>query len=140
MTGREGRPRPGERDAGSVTPFFLLLVTALCAVLALVTEGGALMTARLAAETEAEQAARAGAAVLSAATLRAGGIATGGAAAVGVAEQFMAGAGHPGTAWASAGSVTAAVRPYEVPTPLLALAGVREVLVSGSATAEAVAG
>jgi type II secretory pathway pseudopilin PulG len=132
---------PGSRpETGSVTPFVLLLVVALCAVLALVAEGGALMTARLATEAEAEQAARAGAAVLSAATLRAGGIATGGQAAVAAAERYMAEGGHPGRAWATADSVTAEVNPYTVATPLLSLVGISGETVTASATAVAVAG
>ena len=132
---------PGSRpETGSVTPFVLLLLVALCAVLALVAEGGALMTARLATEAEAEQAARAGAAVLSAATLRAGGVATGGQAAVAAAERYMAENGHPGQAWATGDSVTAEVRPYTVATPLLSLVGIGHETVAASATAIAVAG
>lgn len=127
-------------DAGSVTPFVLLLTVALAAVFGLVAAGGRVMSIREAAMTEAEQAARAGAAVLSAATLRSGGIATGGAAAVAEAELVMSQSGHKGTATADGDSVTAVVSPFRVSTPLLALIGLRHVTVSASATARAVSG
>jgi hypothetical protein len=132
--------RASADGSGSVTPFLLLLVVTLCALLALVAEGGVVMSARIAAEAEAEQAARAGASVLGAATLRGGGIASGGRAAVAAAERSMAESGHPGKAWASGRSVTAHVTPYELGTPLLAIIGISRVLVSAEASAKAVAG
>ena len=127
------------RDDGAVTPFLMLLVVALTAVLGLVAEGGQVMSAREAAAQEAEQAARAGASVLSAAKLRSGGIATGGPAAVAAAEELMAASGHPGLAWASGTSVTARIDPYEVATPMLAVVGILHIAVSAEASARAVA-
>jgi hypothetical protein len=131
-------PRRGDR--GSVTPFVLLLTVALAAVLGLVVEGGRVMSIREAAMTEAEQAARAGAAVLTAETLRSGGIATGRAAAGAEADLVMSQSGHSGTATATGDSVTASVNPFRVSTPLLSLVGLRHVTVSASATASAVSG
>ena len=132
------RRRPG--DAGSVTPFVLLLSLCLAALLGLVGEGGLVLSARESAVAEAEQAARAGAAVLSAQTLRAGGISDGGGGAIAAAERFMADSGHPGTAVDANGGVTATVTPFRVRTPLLALAGVPSISVTASASARAVVG
>ncbi len=128
------------RDEGSVTPFVLLLCLGLATLLGLVAEGGLVLSARETVLAEAEQAARAGAAMLTPATLRAGGIAPDGAAAVTAAEADMAASGHPGVATDHDGTVTATVRPFRVRTPLLALAGVPSITVTASASAEAVAG
>jgi hypothetical protein len=127
-------------EAGSVTPFVLIVCVCLAALLGLVAEGGLVLSAREAAVAEAEQAARAGAAVLSPDTVRAGGTSDGGSSAVGVAEYFMILNGHPGTANAAGGVVTATVSPFRVSTPLLALAGIATVTVTATASAQAVAG
>ncbi len=134
---RSGRHRG---DAGSVTPFVLLLCVCLAALLGLLAEGGLVLAARESAVAEAEQAARAGAAVLTPATVRTGGISTGGSEAVAVAEFLMALNGHPGTATDSNGVITATVTPFRVSTPLLALAGISSITVGASASSRAVAG
>lgn len=123
-----------------MTAFVLLLAIGLFALLGLVAEGGLVLSMREAVLAEAEQAARAGVAVLTPATLRAGGITTGGVPAIRAAEAFMAASGHPGVASDVDGIVTATVTPFRVSTPLLALAGVRSITVSASASATAVAG
>lgn len=123
-----------------MTAFVLLLAIGLFALLGLVAEGGLMLSMREAVLAEAEQAARAGVAVLTPATLRAGGITTGGVPAIRAAEAFMAASGHPGVASDVDGIVTATVTPFRVSTPLLALAGVRSITVSASASATAVAG
>lgn len=127
-------------DRGSVTPFVLLVCVCLAALLGLVAEGGLVMSTRETAVAEAEQAARAGAAVLTPNTLRAGGTSSGGSSAVNVAEFLMALSGHPGTATDQGGVVTATVSPFQVSTPLLALAGVGTITVTASAHARAVTG
>jgi hypothetical protein len=127
-------------EDGSVTPFVLLVCVCLAALLGLVAEGGAVMSAREAAVAEAEQAARAGAAVLTPTTVRAGGTSTGGASAIEVAEFLMALSGHPGTATDVGGVLTARVAPFRISTPLLALAGVDDITITASASARAVAG
>jgi hypothetical protein len=123
-----------------VTPFVLLVCVCLTALLGIVAEGGLVLSARETAVSEAEQAARAGAAVLTAGTVRAGGISSGGASAVNTAEYLMALSGHPGTAVAVGGGVTATVSPFRLSTPLLALAGVSAITVTATASARAVAG
>lgn len=140
MRGTSPNGAPCSPDRGSVTLFVLLLAVGLTALLGLVAEGGLVLSQREAALAEAEQAARAGAAVLTPATLRSGGITTGGPAAIRAAKAIMAASGHPGVASDVGGMVTATVTPFRVATPLLALAGVPSIMVSASASAEAVAG
>jgi hypothetical protein len=134
------RRHPAASDQGSVTPFVLLVCVCLAALLGLVAEGGLALSARETAVAEAEQAARAGAAVLTPSTLRAGGTSNGGPSAIEVAESVMASSGHPGTATDEGGVVTATVSPFHVATPLLALAGVDSITVTATARARAVAG
>jgi hypothetical protein len=127
-------------DAGSVTPFVMFMCVALAALLGLVAEGGQVLSARETAVAEAEQAARAGAAVLTPATVRAGGTATGGREAIDVAEYLMALSGRPGTATAAGGVVTVTIKPFSVSTPLLGLAGYGSISVTATASARAVDG
>jgi len=127
-------------DRGSVTPFVLLVCVCLAALLGLLAEGGLALSARETAVAEAEQAARAGAAVLTPGTVRAGRTSNGGSSAIAVAEYLMALSGHPGTATAAGGVVTATVSPFRVSTPLLGLAGVGSISVTATASARAVAG
>ncbi|MHB1986927.1 MAG: hypothetical protein ACYCSF_02920 [Acidimicrobiales bacterium] len=127
-------------DDGSIAAFSVLMCTALAALLGLVAEGGLVLATREAAMAEAEQAARAGAAVLSPGTLHAGDIINGGRGPADVAELVMATDGHPGNASAANGVVTATVSPFSVPTPLLILAGIASITVSARASAQAVAG
>jgi hypothetical protein len=131
---------PAACDQGSVTPFMLLVCVCLAALLGLVAEGGQALSARETAVAEAEQAARAGAAVLTPQTVRAGGISSGGSSAIGIAEYLMALSGHPGRATAGNGVVTATVAPFRLDTPLLALAGVDSITITATASARAVVG
>lgn len=127
-------------DSGSVVPFTVLLCIALTALLGLVFEGGAVLSARESAMAEVEQAARAGAATVSADSLHAGAIVDGGVEPAEVAEEVMAASGHPGSAVLRGRQLTATLDPYSIATPLLAIAGIRSMAVSASATAAAVAG
>ena len=106
----------------------------LLALLGLVVDGGAALTARQAAAVEAEQAARAGAGALSVDALRAGQLRVDASTAVGVAEQFMAAAGHSGTATVAGGVVTVRIR-YDVPTVILGLVGIGHMTVTADASA-----
>ncbi|HXY44247.1 MAG TPA: hypothetical protein VEH29_08665 [Acidimicrobiales bacterium] len=127
-------------EVGSLSPFVLLLCLCLAGLLGLVAEGGIVLSVRETAVAEAEQAARAGAAVLTPAALRGGRITSAGSEAVEVAENVMALSGHPGTATDLRGVVTATVLPFRVSAPLLGLAGVSSISVSATASATAVDG
>lgn len=133
-------PRALQYQEGSIAAFTVLICVGLAALMALVAEGGQVLVARETAMAEAEQAARAGAAVLSPATLHAGGILDDGLGPTEEAEYVMAAAGHAGTATAASGEVTATVNPFSVPTPLLSIVGISSISVTARASADAVAG
>jgi len=76
----------------------MLICVALIAVLALVVDGGRALSARETALSEAEQAARVGAPQLSVSSLHEGLTTFQVATATAAAEQYMAAAGHPGSA------------------------------------------
>ena len=134
------RRRACRSDAGAVAAYILLLLAAMMALLGLAFDGGMALSAHQAAFTEAEQAARAGAAALGAGDLRGGVVQPAVEAAISAAEHFMAASGHPGVATVVGDEVVATVLPYRVSTPLLGLAGVSSLTVSASAAATAVAG
>ena len=121
-------------DEGAIAAFVLLVLVGLVALLGLVVDGGAALTARQAAEVEAEQAARAGAGAISVDALRSGYVQIDAAAAIAAAEQFTVTSGHPGTAAVTGGVVTVRVS-YEVPTDVLGIIGIEELRVSAVASA-----
>ena len=122
-------------DGGVLTAFVLLLLLALMALMGLVVDGGAVVTAHQAAEVEAEQAARAGSGAISVDGLRTGVVQLDDGAAVADAERFAAAAGHPGTATVVGGVVTVRIG-YAVPTVILGMVGIDELHVSAIASAE----
>ncbi len=126
--------RPTMGDGGAVTAFVVLLLVALFGLLGLVVDGGSALTARQAAEVEAEQAARAGAGAISVDGLRDGIVELDPQAAVSTAEGFMAASGHPGAATVSGGVVSVRLS-YEVPTVILGLVGIDHLSVAASAAA-----
>ncbi len=115
--------------------FVLLLLVGLLALLGLVVDGGTALTARQAAEVEAEQAARAGAGAISVDGLRAGQVQLDPVAAVAAAERFTDVSGHPGTASVVGSVVTVRIH-FEVPTAVLGMIGIGSMSVSASAAAE----
>ena len=74
-------------------------MTMFLALAGLVADGGRYFDAKQAAASEAEQAARAGAGSLDVGQLHAGTVALDPATATTAAENYMAVAGQPGTAW-----------------------------------------
>jgi hypothetical protein len=127
---------PGDTDdEGVLTAFVLLLLVALMALLGLVVDGGAVVTAHQAAEVEAEQAARAGSGAISIDGLRSGVVRLDDAAAVAAAEQFAAAAGHPATATVVGGVVTVRLG-YDIPTVILGMVGIDVLHVTAVASAE----
>ncbi len=76
-----------------------VFMTMFLALAGLVADGGHYFDAKQAATSEAEQAARAGASSLDVGQLHAGNLALDPATAVTTAENYMAFAGQPGTAW-----------------------------------------
>ncbi len=121
-------------EEGAIAAFVLLLLVGFFGLVGLVVDGGASLTARQAAELEAEQAARTGAGAISVDALRSGYVEIDPAAAVAAAEAFTVAAGHPGSAVVSGGVVTVHVA-YDVPTAILGIIGVDHLHVSAVASA-----
>ncbi len=122
-------------ECGVLTAFILLLLMAFMALLGLVVDGGAVLTAHQAAEVEAEQAARAGAGAISVDALREGIVQLDVPAAIAAAERFASVSGHPGTATVDGGVVTVRIQ-FRVPTVLLGIAGIPFLSVTATASAE----
>jgi len=114
--------------------FVLLLLVGLFALVGLVVDGGAALTAHQAAEVAAEQAARSGAGAIDVDALRSGTVQIDPAAAVVAAEQSAAAAGHPGTAEVNGAVVTVRIR-YDVPTTVLGIVGIGSLGVTAVASA-----
>jgi hypothetical protein len=132
MTGRDNR---NFDESGVLTAFVLLLLVAFMALVGLVVDGGAALTAHQAAEVEAEQAARTGAGAISEDALRAGIVQLDAPAAVRAAEQATALSGHRGTATVDGGVVTVRIR-YVIPTAVLGIIGIPSLSVTAAASAE----
>jgi Flp pilus assembly protein TadG len=134
------RHRTGGGDAGSVTPFVVLLSVALLAVAGLVLDAGLAISAKVQALDTAQAAARAGAQQLDLYAYRTRGITRlDPVRAASAARAWLASAGVPGDASATATTVTVTVRRTSR-TQLLQLVGVGSLNVSASATAIAVQG
>ncbi|MEX5713818.1 pilus assembly protein TadG-related protein [Parafrankia sp. FMc6] len=129
-----------DRDRGTVTAFFVVLVVALIGVTGLVVDGGLALDRKAAAISLAAEAARAGAQGLDLETYRASGVVhLDPAAARRRAEQYLTAAGGQGTVTATATTVTVKVT-VRMPTQLLGIVGVDTLTVTGQATAGPVHG
>ena len=128
------------QEAGSLTAFVAVFMVALFAVGGLVVDGGRYLAARQACQSEAEQAARAGADAIDTGMLRQGVVSVDPSGGVNAAESYMAIAGHPGSAAVSGSSVTASVDAYPLQTTLLGIIGISHFEVDASATANAIHG
>ncbi len=136
-------PRPrryGRGDAGVVTAFTVVFVTALILVAGLVLDGGLALAAKVRAIHTAEEAARAGAQAVDLAGYRADGrVRLDPAGARQRAQAFLTAAGATGTVVVTGTRVTVTVH-ATVHTQLLSLAGLGRLEVSGVGAAEAVRG
>lgn len=122
------------RQEGSITAFAVLMLVAIFVLMGLVVDGGMALSAHQAASDEAEQAAHAGAGELSLNALRSGVVQLDQQEAVNAAEKFTIVAGHPGTATASATTVTVVIQ-YRIRTEILGIVGLDSLPVSASASA-----
>jgi len=107
---------------------------ALFAVAGLVLDGGRAISAQQAAQDEADQAARSGAAALSVNALRTGAVQLDAQAAVANAVAYTVAAGHPGTAMVVGNAVEVSIH-YRVPTDILGMVGINTLPVSATARA-----
>ena len=127
-------------DAGQVTPFAVVMVTALLLVAGLVLDAGLALSVKVQALDTAQAAARAGAQQLNLAVYRSTGVAElDPARADQVARDWLASAGVNGDVAATTTIVSVTVRRASR-TQLLHLIGIRELNVSATASARAVQG
>ena len=117
----------------------VIFMTMFLALAGLVVDGGSYLNANEAAATEAAQAARAGAAALNPSQLHAATLEINTPQAVAAAENAMAAAGHPGTAWVIGSTVYTHIS-YDQPTQLLSIIGVTNMHVDVTEQATNVAG
>jgi len=122
-------------EDGQFLAMTVVFMTMFLALAGLVADGGRYFDAKQAAASEAEQAARAGAGSLDVGQLHAGTVAIDPATATAAAENYMTGAGHPGSAWAVGNTVYTQIS-YRQPTQLLGIIGVSslQITVTESAT------
>jgi Flp pilus assembly protein TadG len=126
-------------ESGVLTAYVALLAVALLAIVGMAVDSGRAIAAQGLASGEAEQAARAGAGQLSVQGLRDGQLYLDPSAAVKAAEAYTLLSGHPGTATVSNGIVTVRVV-VVVPTTILDIVGVQNIIVSATASASDVSG
>lgn len=127
-------------DSGQFLVMAVVFMTMFLALAGLVVDGGNYLNAKDAAATEAEQAARAGAAALDPGQLHGATLALDPTLAVQNAEQFMsAPSQHPGTAWVVGSTVYVNIT-YNQPTQLLSFIGISNMHVDVTEQATNVAG
>jgi len=122
-----------ERERGSITA--LVVVFAACFIIlgGLIYDAGRAMAAKTTAIDEAQQAARTAAQALNAGDLRDNVLATTPGQAIADAEEYIASCGDTGTVTITGATITVHVVRQQ-PTSLLALVGVSEITVTGTAT------
>jgi hypothetical protein len=127
-------------DAGQVTPFAVVMITALLLVAGLVLDAGTALSAKVQALDIAQAAARAGAQQLNLPVYRTTGVAElDPARAERAARNWLASARVEGDAAATTAVVTVTVRRASR-TQLLQLVGIRELGLTATASARAVQG
>ena len=125
-------PSPGDR--GSLTVFAAVFCVALFVLIGLVVDTGRAISARSAAMSEAEQAARAGAGQVSVGALRSGQIEVDPIGAVDASEEYLASVGQTGWTSVVGETVTVHVETQE-PTVILGIVGINRIHISVSASA-----
>ncbi len=132
--------RRWDGEDGQITAFVVIFTAALLFVAGLVIDGGAVLTTKRQAINEAEQAARAGTQGLAVEAVRATGAQTlDPQRAAAAARAYLDGIGRDGAVTVAGDRVTVTV---QIPRRLviLGIGGLREVSVSGHATARNVRG
>jgi Flp pilus assembly protein TadG len=136
------RPRPwrapsgsGDGDRGSLTLFLVVLFAGLLALAGIVVDGGGKLAAAENAASFAQEAARAGAGIVSQSTAYANGsFVVDDGQAVTVAQQFLTTVQQQGTVTANGNSIEVTVT-ITKPTKVLSLIGIKSYTVTGQATA-----
>jgi hypothetical protein len=130
-----------QRERGSVTLMLLVLTVALIALAGIVIDGGAKLDQAENANAIAQEAARAGAGMVSQSNAYSSGSFTvDQAEAVAAAEQYLAAAHYHGTVTAPAPGIIQVTVTVTAPTRVLSIIGIDSMTSTGSATASLVTG
>ncbi|HEY1322768.1 MAG TPA: pilus assembly protein TadG-related protein [Streptosporangiaceae bacterium] len=129
-----------KRDTGQITAFVVVMTSALILLAGLVLDGGLILSARLRAFNEAQEAARSGAQAIDLAVYRdTGNIVLDPVRAVAAANTYLVAIGAEGEARVNGDRVTVTIRRTQA-TQILAIVGIGSVYVYGSGTAHPVRG
>jgi Flp pilus assembly protein TadG len=131
---KSGRSNP---EQGAAAAFVVLMAIALLAAAGLVIDGGYALAAKRQAMNQAEQAARAGADVLSQAGLRSGQTLVDSTRAVAAAQGYLSSVGASGTVTIDGGEVTVTVTSQQ-DTQILTVVGVGSIPVQATASATSI--
>ena len=124
-----------ERERGSITAVVVVFAACFLVLGGLVYDAGRAMAAKTTAIDEAQQAARTAAQALNAGQLRNNVLATTPGQAIADAEAYIAASGDTGTVTITGQTITVHVVRHQA-TSLLALVGVGEITVTGTATTD----
>jgi hypothetical protein len=139
-TPTHGETRLEPREAGQITAFVVVMMTALILCAGLVIDGGLTLAAKVRATNEAQAASRAGAEQIDIATYReTGDIFLDPTQATSAAQRYLASTGDRGTVSVIGNTVTVTVEATQQ-TQILNLAGIRSLSVSATASASAIRG
>ena len=131
-----GWSSPGPGENGSLTVFILVLCVALFVLIGLVVDSGRAISARSAAMSEAEQAARAGAGQISVGALRVGQVEVDPASAIRASTQYLAAAEPTATVLVTVVGQTVTVHITTTePTVILGIIGINRIGISVTASA-----
>jgi hypothetical protein len=125
---------PGLGERGSLTVFVSVFCLALFVLIGLVVDSGRAISARSAAMSEAEQAARVGAGQISVDALRVGQVEVDPAGAIRAATEYLASIGQAGSTSVVGQTVTVHITSEES-TVILGIIGIRRIEISVSASA-----
>ena len=132
---RRDRAKRRERERGSITAMVVVFAAAFLLLGGLVYDAGRAMAAKTTVIDEAQQAARTAAQALNAGELRNNVLATTPGQAIADAQAYITASGDTGTVTITGQTITVHVVRQQ-PTSLLALVGVGESTVTGTATTE----
>ena len=126
-------------EQGIVSLMVVVFLPALLLIIGLTYDGGQVLAAKVQAQNEAAEAARAGSGQLAAASRDATGATVDPNAAVAAADAYLASTGHQGQVSVNGTVVTVTVS-FDKPLLILSVAGVGSVHVVETASSDAVAG
>lgn len=132
---RPDRPEGRERERGSITAVVVVFAACFLVLGGLIYDAGRAMAAKTTAIDEAQQAARTAAQALNAGELRNNILSTTSGQAIAAAQAYIAASGDTGTVTITGQTITVHVVRQQ-PTSLLALVGVGEITVTGTASTE----